>query len=127
MAKNRLINTKFWTDGYILDLEPEEKLLFIYLFTNPHTNICGTYELPLKIMTSETGFDRDELLKIMQRFEKDHKFFYIDGWVYAKNFVKHQQTSSPTVKKGILSEYSLIPAKIREKIDDIDTVCKGCA
>ena len=31
MAKQRYINTKFWTDDYIADLSPKEKLLYIYL------------------------------------------------------------------------------------------------
>jgi hypothetical protein len=120
MAKNRLINTKFWTDGYILELDPAEKLLFMYLFTNSHTNICGTYELSIRLIVAETGFDTKMVEKILKRFEEDDKFYYIDGWIYVKNFVRHQSTQSPTVKKGIISEYSLVPAKIRNKIDDID-------
>ena len=35
MAKQRYINTKFWRDSYIEDLDPIEKLLFLYLLSNP--------------------------------------------------------------------------------------------
>ena len=41
--KHRYIKTKFWDDSYIIELNPHEKLLFLYLITNPLTNIAGVY------------------------------------------------------------------------------------
>lgn len=34
MAKQRIIQTKFWSDPYIQGLLIEEKILYFYLFTN---------------------------------------------------------------------------------------------
>lgn len=99
--KYRYINTKFWNDSYISELDPIEKLLFIYLITNGHTNISGIYEIPLKIMAIETGIDESMFKKIFLRL-KD-KIRYIDGIVVIKNFIKHQETGSDTVKVGILN------------------------
>ena len=45
--KQRYVNTRFWNDTYVSSLDPIEKLLFIYLLTNEHTNISGVYEPPL--------------------------------------------------------------------------------
>ncbi len=56
LAKQRIVNTKFWDDSYITRLTPTEKLLFLYLITNPLTNISGVYELPLKRVAFDTGF-----------------------------------------------------------------------
>jgi hypothetical protein len=67
MAKQRYINTKFWRDSYIEDLDPTEKLLFLYLLTNPDTNICGVYELPLKIIAADTGIDKEMVKKLLNR------------------------------------------------------------
>ena len=102
MAKNRYINTKFWDDNYISELDPIEKLLFLYLLTNPITNIAGIYEIPLRRIAFDTGIDSDMVKKILERFERDKKIFYKDGWIIIKNFI-HHQAINPKVKKGIAS------------------------
>lgn len=116
--KNRYVNTKFWQDGYIVNLLPDEKLLFLYFLTSPMTNISGIYECPIKIISVHTGFDRENLEVIISRFKG--KIHYIDGWVYIRNFVKHQSLKSPSVKKGIEIELGNVPQKIKDKIQQIE-------
>lgn len=99
--KQRYINTRLWNDNYVSMLDPIEKLLFIYSLTNEHTNISGMYEVPLKIIAIETGIDVSMLNKMFSRL-KD-KINYVDGFIIIKNFVKHQETDSLNVKKGILN------------------------
>jgi len=111
MAKQRYINTRFWRDTYIEDLDPTEKLLFLYLLTNPDTNICGIYEIPLKIIAVDTGIDKAMVLKLFKRFEDDNKIKYSNGWVCLKNFTLHQ-TISPKIKIGIETELLRPPAEI---------------
>jgi len=118
MAKIRVVNTRFWIDDYISDLDPIEKLLFLYLITNPATEISGVYELPIKIMAVQTGIDKDMVIKILKRFESDKKIIYKDGWVIITNFSRHQ-TNNPSVQKGIERCLSEIPTKIRVIYDKI--------
>lgn len=99
--KQRYVNTRFWNDTYVSVLDPIEKLLFIYLLTNEHTNISGVYELPFKIMAVETGIDSSIFKKILPRL-KD-RIRYIEGIVVVKNHIKHQETGSPNVMTGILN------------------------
>ena len=99
--KQRYINTRFWNDTYVSVLDPIEKLLFIYLLTNEHTNISGVYELPFKIMAVETGIDESMFKKILPRLKE--RIRYIDGMVIIKNHIKHQETGSPNVKTGIFN------------------------
>lgn len=99
--KQRYINTRLWNDSYVSELDPVEKLLFVYFLTNEHTNISGIYEIPLKIIGIETGIDTSMLNKILPRLES--KIRYIDGFVVIKNFIKHQETGSELVQKGILN------------------------
>lgn len=120
MAKQRIINTRFWIDDYTSNLDPIEKLLFLYLLTNTATEICGVYELPLKIMAVDTGIDKDMVEKILKRFEKDSKILYIDGWVCIINFTKHQ-TKNPSVELGIKRCFSEVPSHILEAIHRLST------
>jgi len=36
----RVINDSFWTDPYIEELTSDEKLIFLYLISNPLCNIA---------------------------------------------------------------------------------------
>lgn len=117
MAKQRYINTKFWSDNWIIELDPIERYLFLYFLTNEHTNIAGIYELPLRTMAFETGIEKEMLVKMLPRFEG--KVYYFDGWIYVKNFQKHQSSTSKTVITGIEVEMSKIPLEIKEKINKV--------
>lgn len=120
MAKQRYINTKLWSDDWVSNLDPVEKLLFIYLLTNERTNICGVYELPLKYMSVETGIEKDMVEKIIKRFEKDGKVIYNNGWAIIANFIEHQAIN-PKIEKGIA--YLLqneIPEEIKLKLYEVN-------
>jgi len=116
--KKRYINTTFWRDNYIIDLDPSEKLLFLYLITNPDTNIIGVYQLPLRQIALDTGFDKDMVIKILDRFQKDGKALYKDGWIAVKNFAKNQNYKSPFIQTSLENEYLNIPDFIKDWIKD---------
>lgn len=118
MSKNRMINTKFWSDGWIINLEPLERYLYLYFLTNEHTNICGIYELPVGVISRESGLKNEEIIKILKRLEE--KIDYLNGWICIKNFQKHQKASG-NIKLGIEKGMSEVPEEIlaglREKSD----------
>lgn len=124
MAKERYLKTKFWSDGYIVDLDPLERYLFLYFLTNEHTNIAGIYELPISVIERETKLsEKDKDVKkrptsIIKRLGA--KIKYIDGWVFIINFIKNQSTASPKVAKGIEFALDEIPNNIQEKIKEIN-------
>ena len=109
-----MINTRFWDDNYTSNLDPIEKLLFLYVLTNTSTNICGVYEIPIKKVASETGLDKDMVMKVLERFAADNKIYYSDGWMIVKNFAKNQNLNSLSVKKGIESELKKVPDHIKK-------------
>lgn len=117
-----MINTRFWIDDYISNLDPIEKLLFLYCLTNPYTDISGVYEIPLKHIALETGLDREMVIKIMNRFERDNKIIYQNGWIGIKNFAKHQQ-KNPKVTIGIENGLKQAPKYITDRLSiDYDTL-----
>jgi len=115
MAKQRLVNTRFWDDNYIIELDPIEKLLFLYLITNPLTNIAGIYEIKIKRMAFDTGIDKDMVEKILNRFEKDGKIKYLNDYVVLKNFIKNQNLN-PSVISGIKREILSLPDYIKDSL-----------
>jgi len=112
--KTRIIYTKFWHDNYISQLTIKEKLLFIYLTTNDQVNLCGIYELLDRYIKFDLGLRQSELDKMKQKFMKDGKFVFIDGWVKIVNYDIYNKFVGEKNEKAKEKEMSLIPIKIKE-------------
>lgn len=112
----RWFNTRFWNDSFVADLDPSEKLLFIYLLTNEHSNIAGIYEVPIKIIALETGFEISMIKKILKCL-KD-KVRYMDGRIVVKNWLKHQSIESADTKTGILNVLKHLERTFLKKLID---------
>ncbi len=98
MADYRFVKCKFWTDPYILDLEPDEKTIFLWLFTNEHSNQAGIYPVSLKTIAFETGYPIDRVSEIIDRLSRDGKVVYTEEKIlWVKNFLRHQPNKSPKV------------------------------
>jgi len=113
MSSQRMIKDSFWTDSYIARLDPSEKLLFLYLLTNPLCNIAGIYEIQLRRIAFDTGFDVDMVEKLLCRLEKDDKILRKDEWILIINHAKHQAYKNDNVTKGISRIIEELPEKVK--------------
>lgn len=116
MAKQRVVNTKFWDDDYVMELSPNEKLLFLYLITNTLTDLCGAYQITLKRISFDTGLKIAKIQEILTRLEVDRKVAYREGWILIKNFGKHQSGASPNIAKGVERSLSACPDWIKQTL-----------
>lgn len=106
MAKYRNVHTTFWDDGFVLDLTPEEKYFYLYLMTNGNTTQCGIYELPYRVIEMHTGYNRETVQKLLQRFVEYGKITYNESTkeIMLNNWAKYNFINSPKVKKCIEKE-----------------------
>jgi len=111
MKNTRVINTKFWSDGFISELNPLDRYLFLYFITNERTNLCGIYEIPIKLMSAETGLEVDMIKKMLRRLSG--KIYYKENYIILINFVNHQVLKSADLVKGIFREFEEKPLNIR--------------
>lgn len=103
LGKNRYINTRFWSDSWIVDdLNPLDRYVLLYLLTNEKTNISGVYELPLRTIANETGLDKEEVSRMIKRLEP--KVYYKHGWVVLVNAIRHQNYKNGKIAAGIQRE-----------------------
>ena len=100
-AEFRQIHVAIWRDEWFLDLNPTEKLLFIYLFSNGSSNLAGIYKLSQRHVELETGLDPEEFTTFIRRFEDDGKVLYRDGYIWIKNLRKYNESRSPSTKLAI--------------------------
>lgn len=115
VAKLRSVNTHFWTDRFIVELDPIGKLLFIYLITNPTATLVGCYEITVRQIVFDTGIEKEKILDLFEYFEKERKLIYRDGWVVLPNFLKNQSLNS-NMKKHIAAELQKVPDWVRETV-----------
>jgi DnaD/phage-associated family protein len=106
MAKFRQVHTTFWDDAFVLDLTPEEKYFYLYLMTNDKTTQCGIYELPKRVIEMHTGYNRETVDKLLERFTEYGKITYYEPTkeIMLNNWAKYNFINSPKVKKCIEKE-----------------------
>lgn len=71
MATYRTIRMAFWNNPAIEDIPPEQKLLFLYLFTSPHTNNLGVLSVTVRKIAFEAGLDEDDVREFLEDLEFD--------------------------------------------------------
>lgn len=92
-AVKRIVSTSFWEDDKVVDtFTPEDKYFMLYLLTNPHTKQIGIYPVNLKVAAFETGYSKDSVSHLLDRFENVHgiiKRSITTTEVLIKNFLRH--------------------------------------
>lgn len=127
MAKQRYIKTSFWDDPFIQGLSIKDKYFFIYLLTNPLTNLCGIYEITMKRICYDTGLSETDCIQAVDRLSQAGKLAFLDNWMVIFNFIKNQAIN-PSITAGIIRELNLIPLDIRKKLnlqDEIDSLSQA--
>ena len=116
MATQRYISTSFWDDKWIMELDPSEKLLYLYLLTNPLTNIAGIYKITIKRISFDTGFTVETVAHIFEKFEKANKAHLVGEYALLPSWPKHQHWQThDKIRAGILIELNKLPEDILAK------------
>lgn len=113
MAIYRQIQTLFWQDGFVAELTPEEKYFYVYLLTNSRTTQCGIFEINIRIMEAETGYNRETLEKLIKRFEEYGKLLYCNDTkeIIMLNWMKYNFINSKNTICCINKELKLVKNK----------------
>ena len=115
MALYRTISMSFWTDSKVADdFTPEDRYFYLYLFTNPHTNLCGCYEISIKQAVTETGYSKDTIENLIERFEEYHnviRYSPTTKEILLLNWHKYNWTKSEKFRKPLLAEIGRVKNK----------------
>lgn len=107
MAIYRSVHLSFWTDNKVEDdFTPEDKYFYLYLLTNPQTNICGCYEVSYSQMSHQTGYNKDTLERLLDRFEKFHnviRYCRATKEILVLHWYKYNWSKSKDTLRGVLN------------------------
>ena len=126
MKNYRNVSQSFWTDSKVDDdFTPEEKYFMLYLLTNPHTSVCGCYEISMKQMERETGYTADTIGRLISRMQDIHKVIMYDPEtkeILLVNWHKYNWTKSEKLLLAIKGAAEHIKSdKLKKYV--VDTVC----
>lgn len=120
MAIYRNVNITFWTDTKVSDdFSPEDKYFMLYCLTNNYTNLCGCYEISIKQMSRDTGYNEETIEKLLERFKNIHKVIFYNKEnkeLLIKNWYKYNWTKSEKLDKPLLKEIESIKTVEFKKI-----------
>lgn len=140
MALYRTICLTFWTDTKIADeFTPEDRYFYLYLFTNPHTNLAGCYEVGISQIANETGYNKDSVERLLKRFSEIHKVavysnetkevlllnWHKYNWTSSEKFRKPLEAEINKVKEPTFKEYLTKLFNGENVRYGIDTICIG--
>ena len=126
MGLYRNISINFWSDAKIDDcFSAHEKYLYLYLMTNPHTNICGCYEVGQNQMAKETGLPWEELERLLKKMQDEHHVIRYSAEtkeVLLLNWGRYNWSRSPKVKASVISvaQYIKHPEFRKYVLDTVD-------
>lgn len=108
----RSVNVEFWTDSKVIDeFTPEDKYFYLYLFTNPHTNLAGCYEISLKQIVTETGYSRETIENLIKRFVEVHNVIRYEPAtkeILLLNWSKYNWTKSDKYRKALAKHINAV-------------------
>jgi hypothetical protein len=131
----RTIDTCIWDDPWVSELEPLDKLLFVYLMTNRRSTPCGAFEITLKQISFETGLSQEQARRMLPKMAPKVMWWGEHQIVWVRNFYKHQRANSnattfaaaaakklqdfpPAVRRVVIDEYP----ELTTEGDDLNTV-----
>jgi hypothetical protein len=105
MATQRYISTSFWDDRWIRSLNPSDRYLYLYLMTNPLTNIAGVYQITIDRIAFDTGYDDRTLKPMLEKFANAGKaYHYENEWMILPAWPEHQQWKRRSkIRDGIVA------------------------
>ena len=123
MAKGRLISTNFWMDGKVEDdFTPEDKYGYLWCLTNPHTNLCGCYEVSIKQIAHEMGYNTDTVERLLKRLDGSHnviRYSAATKELLVLNWYRYNWNTSEKLDKPLLAEIRTVKCdRFREYLAD---------
>lgn len=73
-----------WNDEWFCEQPVDGKLLFHYLFTNPHGSVAGIYLLPIKFMAFDTGIPPERVRRLLTDFQNEGKIEWSEPVIWVK-------------------------------------------
>jgi hypothetical protein len=108
----RQVSTEFWHDSKVMNMfTPEDKLFYLWCFTNSHLNISGCFKVSIKEIHNEIGYSEPSVELLIDRFQNKHELIQFDreqNELLLLNWHKYNWTKSPKIVSAIMANANKI-------------------
>lgn len=115
MATYRNVQIVFWDDPLIVEkFTPEDRYFYLYLLTNPHSKLCGCYEVSLSVIARETGYSIETVAHLISRFQNQHgviRYSKSTKEILILNWWKHNWKGGDRLANKVSAEIEEIRSK----------------
>jgi hypothetical protein len=113
--KTRIIQTRFWDDEFVTEVDMYTQHLYIYLLTSQYINISGMFQLSPKKIQFECKLTDLQFQQAKETLEVAGKVFFSEGWVYVVNAMKNNNyTRSEDNSIAYNRELERVPTVIKD-------------
>lgn len=105
----RNVHEMFWTDPVVKLWGGPAKLMYLYLFTNPHAHYSGVYTILPETIGREIGASTEKVVELLDFMEKEGKIKYDQRFdcVFVVNMAKYQfRTNQHNWKVGVKNHFN---------------------
>lgn len=97
---HRMIDTATWDDPWFADLDPDAKLMFLYLLTNRRSTAAGAFEITLRHMAFETGLEPARIDAALDALGDRVVWWPEYRVIWIRNFYRHQAANENFAKSA---------------------------
>lgn len=115
--KQRYIDTTLWDKSWFRGLSPHAQLLYMYLLTNPLTNLSGIYEITDDRMGFDVGIDIEGNIRELVRAKRIGRY---GDWVVIIHHPDYQKwDTNPQIALGLFLEIQDVPKEVFEELREV--------
>ena len=131
MSLYRPVSTLFWTDSKVADeYTPDDRYMWLYLLTNPQTNLLGCYQLSFSVASYQMGWSKEKVYEYIVRFCEVHKVIGYNEETHEViifNWYKYNWTHSPKLLTSVANLVRFVKDSDYQKyygeiVNSVDTV-----
>lgn len=114
----RMVDCGTWDDPWFESLEPQGKLFFLYLLTNPRSTSCGAFEITPRKMAFETGIPQAQIEGWLGSWAPRVQWWPEHQIVFLKNFYRRQGNQNEKTRTNAVRIVSGLPIQVQRAIGE---------
>lgn len=115
MEIRRYLNTRLWRDSWFESLNANEKFVYIYLLTNPSTNMLGIYNLSIRRIAYDCNLNEQTTRRCIKKLEEALKIIYCKGHIIIPDWIS-QNAMNPSMKQSAMKDFDKLPDEVRSEL-----------
>jgi len=111
MSRYIRIASRFWTDEKVIKLSEQEKFLYLYILTSPHSNMLGFYVLPKLYAMHDLGWNDEQFTKPFTKLLEKGLIKYDEttSVILIPNFLRYNPIQNINQAKGAAKALQELP------------------